>query len=770
MNLIQLFLQTTTEYKILYLAVVCILIIPNAGLPLDDVYHNLDEIHAELLALQDEFPDWVTIDSVAHSSRYELPIWMAKLSDNPEQEENEPSILYIGQVHAEEVIGVEFTLHFMRFLLENIEDDEFSERLENSELYFIPTANPEGLRVVHSGADDTFRKNCKDNVGDGVLRIQDEPGLDTSGVDLNRNFGLHWDRGDSIYFVGDGLPYNYYRGPAPFSEPEAQMLRDLALRKKFLYSLTYHSSRSGQNSELIIAPWNWDGKVAPDYRAIDALMDTLANQIPIQAADDIFYIPVHTLQRLGQTIEWFYQATGTYQYIIEIGEDIQPDSALLVDLIEDQINAATYLIDLAIGAQTLDGFGHLVINTVDAISGEPISAKLINDQIQSPVLEPRRTTEEVGRFDWLLPSGDYNFTVSANEYAVQQIDDIQISNGEIIELLVELEPLPLHEVNIEILDASNDQALEASMSMLADSELIGSWIVPQDGMSLVLPARTYDVEIVKDGYLPMITELEFVLDSNNVTLYLLPAEITYDETFEEMDNWQHGGIGDEWGIIEFDHRSILTESTDGAYQNEAAPWLLIQTGAAIEEHFQSIIRLIHRPYFEPSADSGKVNLWNRADNSWVTCASFSQFPSNWDTTYINCGGLPDGNISIRFQITTDDAVTEDGWSIDRLTIYRSTVWQEVDAKPVLPDRFSMSLFPNPTNGYTSLHLKLINTGVYSYEIYDAVGRKVARKMVGTLMAGEHNFSIDTGLFTSGVYFLNIGSRDQSQLVKLTLLK
>jgi hypothetical protein len=69
-------------------------------------------------------------------------------------------------------------------------------------------------------------------------------------VDLNRNFDAHWgydDDGSSP----DPLS-STYRGPAPNSEPETQVLVDFIQDNDFKFILSYHTY-----SNLIIYPWGW---------------------------------------------------------------------------------------------------------------------------------------------------------------------------------------------------------------------------------------------------------------------------------------------------------------------------------------------------------------------------------------------------------------------------------------------------------------------------------------------------------------------------------
>ena len=105
-----------------------------------------------------------------------LPIWAIKLSFNANIDEDEPKMLILGQCHAEEILGLEITIELIEWLL-----DPFSSAnpiyiqsllsiLNTSEVWIIPTHNPDGLSVVHGWydsmntwyQDESFRKNKYD--------------------------------------------------------------------------------------------------------------------------------------------------------------------------------------------------------------------------------------------------------------------------------------------------------------------------------------------------------------------------------------------------------------------------------------------------------------------------------------------------------------------------------------------------------------------------------------------------------------------------------
>jgi len=752
-------------------AALLLLFTPNSTFALDPFYHDSDEIYLDLLSLQDVYSDWVVIDSVGHSSEYNMPIWMAKISDHPDRLEPEPALLFIGQVHAEEVEGVEITLQLMRLLLENQDDDAHRARLEGLELYFIPSANPEGLDVVHSGLDEYFRKNCRDNIGDGEFRYHRGWGWDTSGVDINRNFGLHWNRGQDLYERGDEQAvYNYYRGPAPFSEPESQAIASLALQRRFQYSISYHSSRSCENSETVIAPWNWEGKTPPDADAINAVHEAIAERIPCQDGFGT-YDPVHALQRNGQTPDWFYQAAGAFQYMIEIGDGIQPDSIIMQQLVNDNIDAALFIMDLAIGSETLAGFGTLTVLAADARTSETIEAFIYIEQLNDPILEQRKTATGTGRFDWLLPVNNYDVIIEASGYRSLAFEHLAINDGERTIIRPELNPLDQVQIQFRARDSFADSLVTAQLKLIDNCHSITIINLPVIGNIVEMPVGIYHAEVIADGYVPLVCDLE--LEEGCIWEFdLYAADIVFDEEFDELDQWQSGGFGNQWGIVESDNRTALTESVDSEYVSNSTAWILIPTSVDFDDEHSLVLRLIHLPYFEPGADRGDVIVWDweREREQMVTIASFSQFPNDWDTTYISLDDFSTGEIWVRFGINTDGAVEEEGWLIDRMTLFRSRQVLDVNEPVALPKEISFYVFPNPANSVTRVILNLPVAGHGRIDLYDGNGRHLTVLTDHMISPGKYSYLIDSSYLPSGSYYLNLQTDYSSRLLRLTFVK
>lgn len=178
------------------------------------------------------------------------PLYWLKISDNPDVDENEPEVLYDALHHAREPNSLSQLLFYMWYLLENYDTDpEVKYLVDNTEMYFVPCINPDGYiynETTNPDGGGMWRKNRRDN-GDG-----------TFGVDLNRNYGYQWG------FDNSGSSPNpnseVYRGPAPFSEPETQMMRDFCFAHNFQIALNYHTF-----GNLLIYPWGWVDGASPDH-------------------------------------------------------------------------------------------------------------------------------------------------------------------------------------------------------------------------------------------------------------------------------------------------------------------------------------------------------------------------------------------------------------------------------------------------------------------------------------------------------------------------
>ena len=109
-------------------------------------YYTFAEIEEQLDILYADYPNLITQKVSLGTSLEGRDVWMVKMSDNPNLDEDEAEMLYTGLHHAREPMSYMNLFYFMHWLAENFETDPEAAALLNSrELYFIPAVNPDGL-------------------------------------------------------------------------------------------------------------------------------------------------------------------------------------------------------------------------------------------------------------------------------------------------------------------------------------------------------------------------------------------------------------------------------------------------------------------------------------------------------------------------------------------------------------------------------------------------------------------------------------------------
>jgi hypothetical protein len=386
----------------------------------DPRYHTVDEINARIFALQDSFPDWVRVDSIGHSQQEHLPIYAVKISSEVDDSLSEhPAVIFIGQVHAEEVLGVEYAMWLMDKMVSR-QGKDWRNRIDT---WIVPTDNPEGLNVVYS-LDYTYRKNKRDNIGDGLFRLFTGLGNDTSGVDVNRNFPFFWTSGDGLLRSGKDEPYDYYRGPTPLSEAESVALDRLNDRVRPVYTVVLHSSRSGLFAEKVIYPWDFGVgsqiKKSPDITMIAETANRVASRCRKYSGSGT-YEPSFILTPIGDSDAYLYYRYGSFSYRIEIGgaaEDMQPDSTGIVSVLEGIQPGMEYFLNSAAGVTSEGADIHLTrlfLQIGDAATGAPLEAHLILQPFTTPLIPYRTTNRVTGVYHWIVPD-DFHDTLTISKF------------------------------------------------------------------------------------------------------------------------------------------------------------------------------------------------------------------------------------------------------------------------------------------------------------------------------------------------------------------
>jgi len=299
-------------------------------------FHSYAELERDLMELEDTYPDLAKVVDIGDSLELRN-IYALKISDNVWAEEQEAAVIFLGCHHAREWISVEIPFLLGKYLVENYDSNiEVRNLVNDCEIWIVPLVNPDGLEYsIHFYR--YWRKNLRDN-GDG-----------TYGVDLNRNYGFKWGHDD----VGSSPdPFSeVYRGPASFSEPETQAIRDLFTQKTFQALVSYHSY-----SQVILYPWGYQ-EIPSDE---DAFLSEIAKKMAalMEPENGRFYEPGMAGASLyltnGDTTDWSFGVYGIPSYTVELppnssltGEFFNPESDIQ-PIFNENLPAMLYLIDWSV--------------------------------------------------------------------------------------------------------------------------------------------------------------------------------------------------------------------------------------------------------------------------------------------------------------------------------------------------------------------------------------------------------------------------------------
>jgi Zinc carboxypeptidase/Secretion system C-terminal sorting domain len=290
-------------------------------------YLTFAEVVTELDNMRTLYPNLISARQSIGKSIENRDLWMVKISDNPDTDEDEMEILYTGLHHAREPQGMTTVIYFMWYVLENYgTDPTVTTLVDTRELYFVPVVNPDGYAYneqTNPSGGGQWRKNRRNN-GDGSY-----------GIDLNRNYGYQWG-----YDNNGSSPTpssNTYRGTGPFSEPEIQAIRDFALGHQFRMAFNYHAY-----DNFLLLPWSF----RPDYYTPDHSLFIAWAQDMTQYNNYIYGTSNQTLAYLmnGEANDWFYgeqiQKDKVFAYTPEVGtaaDGFWPSQDRIIPLADENV-------------------------------------------------------------------------------------------------------------------------------------------------------------------------------------------------------------------------------------------------------------------------------------------------------------------------------------------------------------------------------------------------------------------------------------------------
>ncbi len=436
-------------------------------------YHTYEELTAELDSIATGHPDICHLESIGHSVQGR-ELWFMKISDNVDQEEDEPEFKYISTMHGDEPVGTELLMYLINYLVDNYGTDSLVTHLvNNTEIWIMPLMNPDG-NALHQ------RYNA-------------------NGVDLNRNF------------------------PDPITDstntPEGRELETQAVMN-FCFGQSSVSSVNFHTGALVVNyPWDCQYTLTPDNDLFIEISLVYSRRNPPMYNSSEFdsgitngaqWYVIH-----GGMQDWNYNWLACNEVTIELSNTKWPDASTLPGFWDDNREAM-----LAYMGQCHRGIRGLV---TDAITGQPLAATVSVPEIGKDVY----TDPDVGDYHRMLLPGIYTVQFSADGYVPQTFYNLQVVADSATRLDVQLcQPL-VGTISGTVTDSVTGQPLYASVEVL-DSGVDPVYTDSFTGYySVNVYQGTYTMRVSSDGYRTVTRDSVVVTESITENFQLVPLPVHY---------------------------------------------------------------------------------------------------------------------------------------------------------------------------------------------------------------------------------------------------
>lgn len=657
------------------------------------------QTYAELLATLDQmtamYPDLITVkqpigDILTHEGR---PVYWLRVSDNPNEQEDEPEILYDALHHSREPNSLAQMVFYLWYLLENYAtDDEVRYLVDNTQMYFVPCVNPDGYvynEAINPNGGGLWRKNRRINENGSI------------GVDLNRNYGFNWG------FDNTGSSPNpnndTYRGPAAFSEPETRAISALANAHNFRIALNYHTF-----GNLLIYPWGYNDEVTPDnptFTAFGEVMTRENNFLTGTGEETVGY------QVNGDSDDWMYGEDQTKPSIFSMTPEVgdgdfgfwPPQSEI------DQLNKSCMLQNLTAA--------HLLLNYGEA---REINASAVVSALSGSLeLELKKYGLETGELTLRVYGADNNVTMTGNNEVTRNLTHLETTTAAFGYLLSDnLENNAELQFIVEV-DNGDYIKRDTITKLFLSGQLVA--VFADNGNELTN-------WIINNGWTT--TTATFVSSPTSYTespsgeyAANVNATMTLAEPFDLTDAlFATLRFSAKWDIeAQYDYTQVLA-SSDGI-------------------NFTPLCGNYTRPgiNFQPNGEP----IFDGLQTDWIIeQMDLSNF-------------IGQERVWIRYQFASDGGVEEDGFYFDDVSIEIIRAEPSSTDETVLLAG-NLSIFPNPFEQLVTVRIQLNHPiGQVDMRIINSLGQRIKILSFEDLSSGINEVSLPTSALKSGIYYVEL---------------
>lgn len=321
-------------------------------------YPTPETIESDLKKLANTHPDIFKLVELGKSLE-NRSIWAVKLSDNVQVDETEPEVKYIANMHGNEIVGRELMVRLIKNLIIRYRqgDQVIRELLNNTEVWIVPTMNPDGSSKRRRG--------------------------NATYADLNRDFPDFTTRDNTNIPEG--------------RQPETKAIMAFQASRHFSLSANFHGG-----TLVVNYPWDTSPNTAPLTPLIIKLSKEYALNVPgmhdNQEFEDGIVNGYRWYEVDGGMQDWSYNWYNDLQVTIEVSHNKWPRYSEIPSFYNDNKKSLVTFLQ-----RVHQGAGFKLSNSEEG------SVEII----RADGLRIGKFSFDRGEFYKVLPIGEYRFNISS---------------------------------------------------------------------------------------------------------------------------------------------------------------------------------------------------------------------------------------------------------------------------------------------------------------------------------------------------------------------
>ncbi len=545
-----------------------------------DSYPTYETYVDMMYQFAEDYPSICTVQSMG-TSVDGRELLFAKISDNVQIEEDEPTFFYTAQMHGDEIVTFVTMLHLIDYLCSNYQSDpQVTNLVNNLQIWINPLSNPDG--TYHGGNNTVW----------GATRYN------ANNIDLNRNFPDPED--------GDHPDGNAY-------QPENIIMMNFAESHNIVMSANFHSG-----AEVVNYPWDTWERLHPDndwfYFISREYADTVHEHAPNGYMD---YLD----NGITNGFAWYRVTGGRQDYMnyfrhcrevtIELSDEkLLPENQLLNHWNYNKESLLKYM------EQSLYGIkGHITDE-----NGNPLQAKvtiLSHDSDNSWIY----SNSTFGSYYRPIKAGTYTIQFSKEGYGTQIFENVTIDDYSTYELDVTLPSTSVFvDIHGVVADFDTGAPIEGAIISLLDTSY-NPVTTNQNGQYTIehVPIGSYTFSVQATGY-TSIVQINNVTEQNtefNFYLHVSTAESFEDDSFPS--GWSFAGNAD-WTIATDQFYDGLHSAKSGDINDGESSVLLFST--TITENGE--VSFYYKVSSEANYDKLKFYIDNTQMGEWSGESQWTQ--------------------------------------------------------------------------------------------------------------------------------------------------